>query len=449
MLLALALPMVNVRAQTLTIEQGQMVSVRATLPSNPIKATYSYDFGDSAPYSVIVGGFNAAHIYDKTGDYQLKMATKDLATGKLLTVVRPVQVKKSTRRQVQAKDEATFRSGVSQSNSDVALTNDISLSTAINIAADNIQILGNNHTIKWTGVENASVTAINTTATSDQVVFRNVKFQGLAAASLRPAGTNFALMGCEALQAQYWVLGNAKPSKLLFVDCKSLSLTEQRRYAFWVEGSDWTILNCIVKTSVWEHCLRTNGDYINVQGCDFQNADEPGTAFGKGTYTIHDGDYVWVSNSIARYLGGDSYKDRGGDMATGPIPNAGAQSNYVVMEHNFLTGGAAIAVRAGSNHVRVSDNSTDFKDRSVFVKGGSDGPLPAPTDIIMSNNLVVSIKPPTPVPTPIPVPDPAPAPTPIPPVTQPATQPVIDRAAVKAKIDGLIQELKELQLQFN
>lgn len=286
------------------------------LDGEPHLRDFRWDFGDEQGDYNLLGGFNAAHLYERPGSYIVSLNG------------RPV------RRVVVAEDARLVRAVLSEPDLGAALragntilqlpAGDLAIRATLSIAPGT-QIVGHPEGSKltWHGPRGG----IMFDAPAGNLTLRNITFDSAtadafektAATVLQPGGTDIALIGCTFLNVNDAVNGNRAPQRVLMQDCRAPSHTGIRSYLAWVEGRQWVFLGNVAVNSTREHIIRIGSSgpsapgnsFVLVAYNDFNNldrrsaADQPDkTDIAKSCLIFQAGGYGWAEHNLFRGISG-------------------------------------------------------------------------------------------------------------------------------------------------
>ncbi len=413
-----AAPQLVVKILGQRIIAGQQTHVNAlsgTIPSGtPLTAKYDWNFGDSGSKYNTLRGWNAAHAYEKAGNYTLTLTVTDEG-GRVTTLSTTITVLADTRRSIyvsavgnDANDGTTPEKAVKSVGRINALMGDnvkilfrrgdkISSNQDINISRKNVTVgaygTGNRPILFHTEGGTPGMISVYQNATN--TVVRDIVFDtgelpkgNMAQATLTHAiyvaGSNISVRGCEFLNINYAVNSFRKPTGLLVQDNTAPLLTGIRGYLVWGEGSDHVYLGNKMENSTREHVFRAVGvTGILVAFNDVRNADRSaidGPDYSKGCIEIHDGSWAYIFGNKVQD-GALRVGPRGSDLE--PTTTA---TDWVVIERNEINN-TAIRVVPGAHHVFIRNNVVKNTTNSAGINiVGRDDDGRIASDITIANN---------------------------------------------------------------
>jgi hypothetical protein len=437
-------PVITVLNNQTTFQAGQAVQVNAVQTGQPIgadlgagtplTARYEWDFGDTnlgSEYNQLPG-FNAGHIYDTPGTYDITLSITNQdgdvgVTHKTITIVDPTPAQT-------VYIDNTFTGVVPDPSGGIDVP---SVTAAIPFLGDNTQLLFrrgetftdattinisfDNVTISAYGAGNAPILQVPsgttqflplivTTATADNTIINGLQFQASASAriaiAIQPAGTNLVVRKCNFQNLDDAFNCNLSPTGLMALDNISGVLKE---YFSYIKGTDHVYLGNTVGDSATQHDFRTYGTRVLCYGNDVTNIP---SGSGLDTLRVNDGAWIyWANNTL-----------HDGQIIAGPLgpdsagSNPGSGVNWLVIENNRELQVAGqwmnnnrLEIDAGVQHVVIRNNYIEATDttginintRSSLTWLSSQlpaSPIPLPpvtivktsTDVMVLNNTVVN-----------------------------------------------------------
>ncbi|HTL28569.1 MAG TPA: PKD domain-containing protein, partial [Tepidisphaeraceae bacterium] len=397
---------------------GTAVNVQATNSSlgsgTPLTARYEWNFGDSAgKYNTLVG-FNAAHVYDKSGTYTITLKIIN-ESGKVDTATTNVTIAADTRKTIYVSNDGNDSNNGSSSSpvktfarADALMGDNnnyeilfnrgdtFTLTNGMTFGGDNIVMgaygSGSNPILKYTGVREYGAIiwqrGSSNFATVENITFDSI-FTGSDSSNMpdgtSASGTNFTVRNCQFLNLGAAFNGNVVSHGLLLQDNSAPSVTGIKAYFAWLAGNDLVLLGNKVANSTREHVVRSAGsDRLLIAYNDFTNlnrtsVDQYDTA--KGCMTIHKGSYTYIANNTVN-VGPLSIGPLAGNTA---LDDTGARLNYTVVEANKVN--AQTLILHGSQHIMFRNNiSTVNGDVAYMVDGWNSQYNRGVVDLKLYNN---------------------------------------------------------------
>jgi PKD repeat protein len=409
-------PSARIEFISTTVMAGQAIhasAVKSSLGSGtPSSARYDWDFGDSAGAYNSLRGFNAAHVYDRPGVYNVTLTvTNELGVTDIASA--QVQVLADTRRAIfvsasgndsnsGASPETAVRSigRVRQLLSDNCTVlfrrgETFDIASTLEIYADNVAIetygSGAAPTIRWTGTTATDV-VMEPMRSSENVSIRGLRFVNSGQQHIfHPQGVNFTVRDCEFVDANYVLNTNAVPRGVLAQNNVVTHVRSMKGYFAWVEGTDHVYLGNRVPNSYAEHIVRVgNGSRVLVAFNDFKNVGSQVSGMTgdieKQTVTIQLGSYAYVWRNNLAF----------GRLEIGPLggvdgakrPNRFSERfTHAVAEENRID--TWTRVEHGSTDVALRDNLITASNMSaIIVRGYSDEFRRGVEGLVIDHNTV-------------------------------------------------------------
>lgn len=367
---------------------------------SPLTARYEWNFGDAgSKYNTLVG-FNAAHVYDRPGNYTITLRVTNEA-GKTDTTTRTVTVGNAGRRVIYVSGSGSDgNSGGSEGSAVRSLDRAFSLAGGGNsaeillrrgdtysvnsmrgLSGSNLVVgawgSGSNPVIRWDGARiDRPIFQVNGT----NITFKNLTFtsrftdtdKSSMPDALNVGGRNITVRESQFLNIGSAINANSNPTGVLAVDNSAPSVVGIRSYFAWVQGSDHVYLGNRVANSTREAPLRIfeGAKRILLHGNDLTNLSRvsAGDRFdtAKNSLTAQWGDYVYATgNRFSR-----------GPIRLGPLGDGdgyqwrNARANYLVLENNLLDGPSF--VEHGAQHVIIRNNVSIAHGMPAYTVDGYD-----------------------------------------------------------------------------
>src|SRR5688572_11826199 len=254
---------------TVRIRAGEAVHVRADEPAplgaDAHLAEYEWSFGDDDSSYNALGGFNAAHVYEREGTYTITLNGNP---------VRRVIVEKDARPVRTASDAVQLAAALRAGGSVVRLpAGVIEVRETLQVAAGTL-LVGDpaGSTLLWAG----KAGGVMLEAPAGQFTVRGVTFDSAAAPFEKaacqvivPGGSDIAVIGCTFLNVNDGINGNRRPKRVLMQDCRATLPTGLRSYLAWVEGEQWAFLGNTAVNSTREHIVRCSASGPGAPGASF------------------------------------------------------------------------------------------------------------------------------------------------------------------------------------
>ncbi len=384
-----AQPNAVITALETSIVVGQGIHVHAlnsTLNSGSVlTARYVWNFGDpGSDYNSLVG-FNAAHVYDNPGDYNITLTLTN-SQGNTDTATTTVHVAADNRKiYYVSNDGSDSNSGTSPGSPIQTLAKVDSILGGANGTTSNVEFLfqdgdtfrqttglrvggdnvlfgdygsGSMPVWLWTG-ERSFVAMIWTRGGSENVTAENIKFQTIFGGTgkanmpdaIRVSGTNLVVRNDQFQDVGYAINSNGDPDGVLAEKNVVPTNTGLRSYFAWVAGADHVYLGNVVPNSTCEAILRVvDGTRVLIGYNNFTNAALGNGDVAKNTLTIHKGSYAYIVGNTLNH----------GPLHVGPLGEAdglkspGDRWNYAVIEGNLLN--TESFTLHGAQHVMYRNN---------------------------------------------------------------------------------------------
>lgn len=308
------------KLEEIRVRAGEAIHLRADefapLEAGAHLADYRWSFGDEEAAYNALGGFNAAHLYDRPGTYTISLNDNPVRRVVVIADARPMR---------KVVDEAGLAAALRAGGAIVQLPpGAISVRQTLSVAAGTL-LVGDaaGSTLAWHGKPGG----LMLDAPAGRVTIRNVTFDSPAADALektacvviQPGGSDIALVGCTFLSVNDAINGNRRPRRVLMQDCRAPLETGIRSYLAWVEGEQWVFLGNIAANSTREHIVRCSASGPGAPGSrfillaynDFNNldrraaADRPDKAdIAKSCLIFQAGEYGWAEHNLFRGISG-------------------------------------------------------------------------------------------------------------------------------------------------
>lgn len=343
-------PRAVVEAVATRVPAGHAVHVNAlkskVFSGSSLSATYEWNFGDAgSPYNTL-RGYNAAHVYERPGEYTVTLTVRDNA-GRADTATQRVVIAEAGRRVIyvsndgnDSADGKSSASAVRTWNRARSLVDDnteirfragdtFPVTSQVSLHASNVVFRsygqGDRPVLRWTGSRGQN-RFLDIGRSSVNVTVRDLTFDSRFGSDtsqvgvptgIRPAGRNFTALNNQVLNISYFINSEMKPTGVLAQGNVAPSPTGLRAYLSYVVGTDHVYLGNTVANSTREHVIRADGAYrVLIAHNDFKNIAQGRAGdrsdIMKQTITVHWGsDYYVYAN-----------KTSGGRVEVGPLGDA-------------------------------------------------------------------------------------------------------------------------------
>lgn len=379
-----------------------------------ISSTYAWDFGDTGSAGNDLVGWNAAHVYDKTGTYQVSLTITNSA-GESATVSQSVTIAASTRNTVYVDSVAGSDSNNGSAsaplqtvaaafahltdNTEILLKAGQTFDLTATLHVTNANILlgrygtGANPTIYEQGPSETAI--MNIWHTSSDVTVQDITFDtpnvainGVAnkmgIVAIYTGGTNITVRDCTFLNVDDAVNCNGNPTGYLVQNNTAPLVTGIRGYFVWGQGAQGVVDGNTVANSTREHTIRmkylteVTVENNNLTNLNRQNVD--GQDYSKGCIEEQeDVSYAFIT--------GNTVTD--GDIRVGPLYEWGeaatdTTSNCVITDNQVID--SVIAVDYGAHHIMIDNNVVTDPNGSAIVVEGTDAAGSTVDDVTMTHN---------------------------------------------------------------
>ncbi len=409
-----ASPKAVITAQRKQIMAGHAIHVHGTSSSlgdgSPQNALYEWDFGDKGSSYNTLHGFNAAHLYEKSGTYTIKLTVTNQA-GKSHTTSTTVKVTADTRRRVyvsgsgndsnpgtQSKPIRTFGRAASIVNrvSDIAILfrrgDTFDASNVMELKGDNVVVSaygsGSNPVIRWTENMAGYPTMISPKGNDNTVEYLTFTSNtSNPPQAIRTSANNVTVRGNTFKKLGYGINANVRPDGLLVQGNSAPDTDGIGSYFIWGEGADHVYLGNTVANSNKEHVVRVVGaDRVLVWQNNLTNTTgrAPGDNTTKGALTLHKGSYYWVARNELNE----------GPVAIGPLGNGdgmddkGARFRYGVIDGNTFN--TRVAIDHGAERIMFRNNVINSGDTAILIEGHNGSYGRTTNDVTIVNNTVIN-----------------------------------------------------------
>jgi len=394
--------------------------------ADPLNTRCEWDFGDAGPSSRynVLPGWNAAHLYDRAGDYTLALRVTG-AGGQTITYARQITVSPDARVTYYVAADGNDANPGNQPDKPVTLAKVIRLmedNTRFLLrrgdkfdVAKPIQPVFKNVVIGAYGDPAAELPVLNYAGPQDfsatvqlSMYSRGVTLENLhfttdigkgntdkSQDAIHPAGWNLAVRNCRFSDVANVLNCEGKPRGVLVMDNAAPGETDVRSFFSWMVGQDHVYLGNTVGNSTREHIIRGSG-YArvlcfknDVGNLDRRPADP--LDYSKAAFNFQDGQYVYCSHNTVR--GGPiGAGPLGGNDAGDPAVTSVLRTRYVVIEDNVVSGTSAfIGAAPGAEDVVVRRNTVYADDTLCYTVAGFDARYNrCPLRITFENNLGVN-----------------------------------------------------------
>jgi hypothetical protein len=388
------------------------------ISGTPITANYQWDFGDPGTQFNTLSGFNASHVYDKPGTYNIKLTITN-QDGGAASVTQQVTIAASARKQtfVDAVNGSDNNDGSQNApyqtlekaldnvgnNTDVLLHagEKFNVTSSMHVGSTNVLVgrygTGADPILNRFKGNGASTIALNNN--SNGITIQNVTFDSpygvgindqapkLGIGGVAIAGKNIVIRNCTFLNLDDAMNENGMPTGVLIQSNNAPLATGVRGYFVWGMGSQSTIVGNNAANSTREHIVRmVDLNEVNLENNNFDNMNRQNvdpSDFSKGAIEMHRGSYAFIAdNSIEN-----------SDIRLGPLglwgESTSSSTDYSVIEDNLLTN-SVIFLNSGTHHALISNNVVTNDVSEAFNIAGVDGEGRTSEDITMIHNTAIN-----------------------------------------------------------
>lgn len=393
------------KLQEIRIRAGEAVHMRADefapLEASAHLADYRWNFGDEQAAYNALGGFNAAHLYERAGTYTISLNDKPVRRVVVIDDARPLR---------KVVDEAGLAAALRAGGAIVQLPpGSISVRQTLSVGPGTL-LVGDaaGSTLAWHG----KAGGLMLDAPAGRVTIRNVTFDSptadafekTACVVIQPGGSDIALVGCTFLNVNDAINGNRRPVRVLMQDCRAPLDTGIRSYLAWVEGEQWVFLGNIAANSTREHIVRCSASGPGAPGSrfillaynDFNNLDRRAalelpdkTDIAKSCLIFQAGEYGWAEHNLFRGISGVGPLG-GADGAREPQRRFG---HAVFRDNRHLD---TLHLDDGAEHVLIADCRFELPQSggdggaSVQIEGFDAALGRGVTDVILRDSIWIS-----------------------------------------------------------
>ena len=409
-----ASPKASITAQRKQIMAGHAIHVHGTNSSlgdgSPQNALYEWDFGDKGSSYNTLQGFNAAHLYERSGTYTIKLTVTNQA-GKSHTTSISVKVTADTRRRVYVSESGNDSNEGTQSKpirsfgraaqivnrvSDIEILfrrgDTFDATSVMELKGDNVVVSaygsGSNPVIRWTEDIGGYPTMISPKGNDNTVEYLTFTSNtSNPPQAIRTSADNVTVRGNTFKKVGYAINGNVKPDGLLVQGNSAPDTDGIESYFIWGDGADHVYLGNKVANSTEEHVIRVVGaDRVLVWQNDLTNTTDQasGDNTPKGALTLHKGSYYWVARN----------EFNEGPVAVGPLGNGdgmndkGARFRYGVIDGNTFN--TKVAIDHGAERIMFRNNVINSGDTAILVEGHNGSYGRTTNDVTIVNNTVIN-----------------------------------------------------------
>lgn len=397
-------PQAVITALQTSVLAGEGVEVNALNSilhvGTPLTTQYHWNFGDPSGEYNTLNGFNAGHVYENPGTYNVTLTVTD-AAGHSSSAQTAVSVGADNRPVVYVDTHGSDANDGSSPDRAVA-----SPARAFALAGSDARIefhrgetFNLNVTLKiqgsdlYVGAYGSGADPVLKRGPGDGSVSLflapsavNTTIQHLTFDSIYPAvngvankvgftavwdgGTNTVVRDCTFLNIDDAIDGETRPTGVIVMDNSAPSVTGVRAYFTWVDGTDWSILGNTVANSTREHNIRANSVTAqriliadnNLTNCT--QAQDTGEV-PKCTINFRAGSYIYITDNVLN----------DGTLGFGPGPWTPATdaTEWVVITGNQIND-AQVYLAGAVHHAMVSDNVLNLSGSSqIHIHPGDPG----------------------------------------------------------------------------
>jgi len=358
--------------------------------SPAIGSLCTFDFGDPAGAYNILTGFNAAHIYDKPGDYKLKVTRVGEVVTKTIHVLpdkRPVQ-------HVEPRESLRDVAIAAQNDSIVELSRGATydIPGPLDIKARNVafraaagggpaprirRIVGNGSSSLIVHGLDTVFRGIEFDSDQDMKVVGNKKV-GLR--GITPDTAHVVMVNCTFRNLDDAIFCTPLTRGILVQYCHFTD--ETRSCGVWADGSNIVLLGNHMATSQREHNVRqSHPGFYNMLVFD----NDMVASHGKETLTFRLGQDLYAAQNAFHGWVRVGPGPRADHRAMTPEELRKAFVRYVVIERNAFTGQAWLQINEGTSEVMVRCNRIDVDNQGVPVRLQG----PSLSNIVLEDNYRV------------------------------------------------------------
>ena len=374
-----------------------------------LTARYEWNFGDADGRFNTLLGWNAAHVYDRPGEYRITLTVTN-ESGQSASGHVDVTVTADSRFKLYVAadgDDAnrgtspdaplkTFARAVRRLHHDTTIlfrrgdVFDVYSPVEIGWRNWNLSAYGDDPrlpTLSWSGEPGFAAMISMNAATCRDAIIENLRFTSrysdLAARNivdgLRPAGTNITVRNCEFSDVTTAVNAERDPIGMLTVGNGADNL---RAYFLWGEGSDHCHLDNTVAGSAYEHNMRFAGaERILIAHNDLTN---------------HPKRTIWAMTGRDMYIAHNTLHN--GRLTVGPNHARGDSADrmeWTAVEANLIDQSAgpspALEIEHGAEHVSIRNNVIRTAGASSMSIAGFDQTMNRrAVDVRVLNNTAVN-----------------------------------------------------------
>ncbi len=344
-----------------------------------IDANYVWNFGDTGGTYNSLTGFNASHVYDTPGTYNISLTVTNL-NGDSSTATAQVTISADTRTKIYVNGDTGSDSNSGSASAPLKTAAAASalvgngtellfargqtypLTAAIQLKYSNVLVgaygSGSDPVMDYVGGDSNSVIFTTNGSNAVAVTIEDVSLVTLQGTAMADAGNlangvnaggyDTVVRDCTFNSMAYDVNAAGSPVGLSVFDNSSPAYEGVYGYFVWAtDATDLTVAGNYANGSQAQHIIRTTGSSEeNVSDNNFTTYD------GKGNIEMHAGSYVWVSGNTVT-TGDIRVGPRGGDDEAATTVTA-----YCVIQDNTLLN-TDVQVDPGAQHVMVRNNIVD------------------------------------------------------------------------------------------
>ena len=343
---------------------------------DPLTTFYEWDFGDGEETYNRLVGWNAAHVYDRPGEYTVRLRLIDAARQETIRteVIRVVPDRRPRLYVAASGDDAdsglspdrpvrTFRRAMQRLRDgmtvvlrrgdvfDVGQTQHVAKRNWVLGAYEE----GDSPVLRWSGSPGCGAIIALDPAASADVIIEDIRFDSIYAASpernlvdaIKLAGRNITVRRCVFADVTTALNCERRPVGVLSCDNATGGARGLGAYYLWGQGSDHVHIGNTVRGSAHEHNIRLGGTVrALISHNDLTNAPKR---------------CIWSMLGEYAYVAGNRLHE--GRLTVGPnkaVGHASDRFRWCIVEGNLVEGGSpglpAVEIEHGAEHVAVRNN---------------------------------------------------------------------------------------------